>query len=347
MKRKILKFTLIITLVLALLVPTFGSVFAASQDEPPGLQRAIEAKEKHVDVLLKTSGVAAVGVGNNGNGNATVIIFTETRGVRGIPAFLDGVPVIAQYSGKFYANPNPNKPDKPGKPPKDDVDPTTRFDRPVPIGVSTGHPAITAGTIGARVIDGDGNVFALSNNHVYANENLALPGDAVIQPGTFDGGSSPSDNIGTLSAFVPISFDGTPNKVDAAIASTTTSLLNNSTPSDGYGTPKSTPVLATINLKVKKYGRTTGETNGRVYATNATVNIQYDAGIALFTNQIIVTPGSFSAGGDSGSLIVVNNKRSPDHLAPVGLLFAGSSQYTVANPIDEVLSAFGMEIDGN
>jgi len=34
--------------------------------------------------------------------------------------------------------------------------------RPVPIGVSTGHPDITAGTIGARVTDGV-NVYALSN----------------------------------------------------------------------------------------------------------------------------------------------------------------------------------------
>jgi len=97
---------------------------------------------------------------------------------------------------------------------------------------------------------------------------------------------------------------------------------------------------------VKKYGRTTGETNGRVYATNVTVDVQYDSGVARFVNQIVVTPGNFSAGGDSGSLIVVNNKRSPDHLSAVGLLFAGSSQYTIANPIDLVLDAFDVTIDG-
>jgi len=345
MKREILKLTLIITLILTLLIPSFGSAFAASPNEPPGLQRAIEAKEKHADVLLETPGVAAVGVGHNVPGNPSIVVFTETRGVRGIPAFLDGVPVVAQYSGTFYANP---KPEGKGKPPKkeDPIDPTGRFDRPVPIGVSTGHPTITAGTIGARVTDGT-NVYALSNNHVYADENLATIGDAVIQPGTFDGGNSPNDDIGTLFDFVTIKFDGTSNLVDAAIALTTTDLLNNSTPADGYGTPKSSTVLATIGLKVKKYGRTTGETNGRVYATNVTVNVQYNAGVARFDNQIVVTPGNFSAGGDSGSLIVVNNKRSPSHLVPVGLLFAGSSQYTIANPIDDVLSAFGVTIDGH
>ena len=56
----------------------------------------------------------------------------------------------------------------------------------MPIGVSTGHPAITAGTIGARVTDGT-NVFALSNNHIYANSNNAAIGDSALQPGSIDG----------------------------------------------------------------------------------------------------------------------------------------------------------------
>ena len=90
-----------------------------------------------------------------------------------------------------------------------------------------------------------------------------------------------------------------------------------------------------------KYGRTTGQTSGRIYALNASVKVEYDQGVALFTGQIIVTPGRFSSGGDSGSLIVDSKKN------PVGLLFAGSSLYTVANPIDEVLSALGVTIDGN
>ncbi|MHC4440599.1 MAG: fibronectin type III domain-containing protein, partial [Planctomycetota bacterium] len=60
--------------------------------------------------------------------------------------------------------------------------------RPVPIGVSTGHFAITAGTIGCRLTDGE-NIYALSNNHVYADENNGIPGlDNVLQPGPYDGG---------------------------------------------------------------------------------------------------------------------------------------------------------------
>jgi hypothetical protein len=222
----------------------------------------------------------------------------------------------------------------------------------VPIGVSTGHPAITAGTIGARVVDDKGNAdpnddeyFALSNNHVYADENLASIGDAVIQPGTFDGGSSPDDNIGTLSDFVPIVFTTSANNVvDAAIALLSTANLGNATPSDGYGTPKSTTVAPAVGLKVQKYGRTTGLTTGRIWAINANLNIGYDTGVARFEGQMIVRGGGFSLGGDSGSLVVING--GGDDRKPVGLLFAGSKNTTILNPIGAVLTRFGVTIDG-
>ena len=194
------------------------------------------------------------------------------------------------------------------------------------------------------------DVYALSNNHVYADENQASINDAGIQPGTFDGGSSPADDIGTLSDFEPIVFSTSANNViDAAIALSSTANLGNATPSEGYGTPKSTSTAATINLKVKKYGRTTGQTNGRVTAINATVNIGYDGGTARFVNQIIIEPGSFSAPGDSGSLIVVDGKGKDkaDDRKPVGLLYAGSFFVTIANPIDDVLTRFGVTIDGD
>jgi len=195
----------------------------------------------------------------------------------------------------------------------------------------------------------------LSNNHVYANENHADDNDAVIQPGTFDGGSSPADDIGDLADFEPINFcnpypsNCPDNFIDAAIASTTTALLGNSTPSDGYGIPKIATVEASINGKVKKYGRTTGLTKGSIYVINATVDVGYSTGVARFVNQIVIQPGGFSAGGDSGSLIVGDGKgrNKADNNKPVGLLFAGSAFFTIANPIDAVLSEFGVTIDGN
>jgi hypothetical protein len=346
MSRKVLGFTVATILLLSLLLLSFGGVTAAPPpDGPPGLERATEVKARHAEALFGVGGVVGVGVGHNGDGNPAVIIFTETPGVRGLPTFLDDVPVVVRVSGKFFAQPKPDSP--PGRPPKDDepdLTPRDRWDRPVPIGVSTGHPDVTAGTIGARVTDGS-NVYALSNNHVYANENNANIGDPVLQPGTYDGGMVPDDSIGTLHAFVPISFTDV-NVVDAAIALSSIASLDNATPPDGYGAPKSTTADASIGMKVLKYGRTTGQTKGRVYAINATIDVSYDSGVARFENQIVITPGTFSAGGDSGSLIVIDSKRTSNHLKPVGLLFAGSSLYTIANPIGPVLNAFGVTIDG-
>ena len=316
--------------------------------DPPGLQIAIEAQERHTDTLMTVEGVVGTAVGVRGDGAPVVKIFTEVAGIPGLPRTLDGVPVIVQVTGKIFARHHrtghtggpgnlEESPDSGGG-----IDPCVKCDVPVPIGVSTGHPDITAGTIGARVTGG-GSVYALSNNHVYANENAAKIGDAVIQPGTFDGGSSHGDDIGTLHAFVPIDFFGGDNYVDAAIALSDTSTLGNSTPSDGYGTPKSTIAPPRINHKVMKYGRTTGLTQGRIDAINATVNVGYGSGVARFVGQIIIRPGNFSAGGDSGSLIV-SNDRGSDKRKPVGLLFAGSSSFTVANPIGDVLDAFGSDI---
>ena len=316
---------------------------------PPGLERAMAVQEEHTPRLMALSGVVGTATGLGSEGRSAVLVLTETPGAAGIPGSLDGIPVIVKVTGEIRAFPKPPWAGGGGGGDDETIDPTSRFDRPVPIGVSTGHPDITAGTIGARVTDGT-HVYALSNNHVYANENLASPNDKVIQPGTYDGGVLPGDEIGTLSDFVALVFDGSPNRVDAAIALSTTADLGNATPSDGYGTPKSTTATATINQSVVKYGRTTGQTKGKVYALNATVNVGYDSGTALFVDQIIITPGGFSAGGDSGSLIVIHDKKGkregPAHRQPVGLLFAGSSTVTIANPIDEVLDRFNVTIDG-
>lgn len=339
------KSVLFIILSLLLIWPVAMVQAATPPDEPPGLQRAIEVKERHEDMLLRVQDVVGVAVGVGGDSRAAVIVFIESAGVQGLPVFLEDVPVIPRVSGKFVAL---AKPDGAGKPPTEpSPDPTSRFDRPVPIGVSTGHPNITAGTIGARVKDSSGNVYALSNNHVYANENRASRGDNVLQPGPYDGGINPTDAIGTLFDFQPINFSAD-NIIDAAIASSSAALLGKATPSNGYGTPKSSTVPASLNMKVKKYGRTTGFTTGQVYAIEATINVGYDTGVARFVHQIIITPGTFSAGGDSGSLIVADSKgkNSADNNKPVGLLFAGSNTFTVANPIDAVLTRFNVTIDG-
>lgn len=170
--------------------------------------------------------------------------------------------------------------------------------------------------------------------------------------------------IGNLSAWVPMVFDPENctegptdpecNTVDAAIAETNEAMLDQGTPSDGYGVPKSATVPAAPNQKVQKYGRTTSLTQGQVTGLNTTIDVCYNAActlVARFVGQIAVEgkgKNPFGSGGDSGALIVTNERT--DKRSPVALLFAGGSFFgrdiTFANPIDLVLDEFGVTIDG-
>lgn len=306
---------------------------------------AITAQERHTPALLRIPGVLGTAVGLLPNGHAAVRIFVVSADVRGLPTALDGVPATVQVTGRFDAF----------------SDPTTR-QRPAPLGFSVGHPAITAGTIGARVKNGSGSVFVLSNNHVLANSNDASVGDATLQPGPYDGGTYPADQVGTLYALQPIDFSlSGANTIDAAIALSSTSNLGNATPlDDGYGMPNGKIFgdanddgvfdnkSALLGLNVQKYGRTTKLTHGQITGINATVEICYEVLFvfcvksAYFVDQLIVEPGTFSGGGDSGSLIVTDDTTR----SPVALLFAGSSTQTIANRIDLVLNHFGVSVDG-
>jgi hypothetical protein len=174
----------------------------------------------------------------------------------------------------------------------------------------------------------------------------------VLQPGRYDTGcsSGAGNELGTLADFVPIVFsEEAENRVDAAIASTTAGALGTATPPGGYGTPSSIPVPAPDALlipAVQKFGRTTEETHGRLYAINGIVKVGYSSGTARFVDQIFVESrkGPFIKAGDSGSLLVTDDSAAN----PVGLLFAGSSsgKFAVANQIETVLDAFGVAIDG-
>ena len=327
-----------------LLVPNMLSAQGRSDE---AFERVRQVQQRHSDRLMAKEDVVGTAVGLDESNHAALKVFTAKPGVAGIPKKLDDVPVQVVVTGKIYALPKGGKPDKPGKPGGGEkVDPTARFDRPVPIGVSTGNRGeCSAGTIACRVTKGQ-NVYALSNNHVYALENDAQLDSKVVQPGLYDTGCTFDENnvIGTLAKYVKIEFDGSQNTVDAAIASTDTDQLGNATPSNGYGTPKSATAEAEWGMSVQKYGRTSSLTKGTVTGINATVKVGYDSGTALFVGQIIVeSRRAFIKPGDSGSLLVTAGGNNP-----VGLLFAGTGngKLAVANQIDEVLGAFGVSIDG-
>ncbi|HOD36492.1 MAG TPA: hypothetical protein PLR20_11925 [Syntrophales bacterium] len=245
--------------------------------------------------------------------------------------------------------------------------PTDKW-RPAPGGVSIGHIDITAGTLGCLVTRGS-ELFILSNNHVLANSNQASPGDPIIQPGRYDGGTA-DDRIAVLEAFVPIHFRKSPsecpvfnivvslfnifaatagsmyrlsghritaerNLVDAAIARPLSSdlverrILN-------IGVPKGSGE-AVLGTAVKKSGRTTGLTIDDIQQVDATVQVNYgSAGTAVFEDQLIA--GAMSQGGDSGSAVLDQEGYV------VGLLFAGSDNSTIINRIQNVKTALDVSI---
>ena len=333
-----------VLLVAAVVLAVFCGISFAQGNRDAAFEHVRQVHARNTNRLLATKGIQGSAVGMDLMDKPVVMVFAAGHGIAGIPDEIDDVPVQVVVTGKFYAKDKPENPGNGGG--KKKIDPTSRFERPVPIGVSTGNAnSCSAGTIGCKVIDGDGNAYALSNNHVFALENTAQLGDEIIQPGLIDTGCTydPLNVLGSLFAYVPIVF-GAENTVDAAIASVPDGNLGNSTPSDGYGTPKSTSVAAEVNQSVQKYGRTSSLTKGTVTGIDANVMVGYGGRDALFVGQIIVESRKpFILPGDSGSLLVTKS-----HKEPVGLLFAGNStgQMAVANPIDDVLAAFGVTIDG-
>ena len=214
------------------------------------------------------------------------------------------------------------------------------YPRPVPCGVSVGHPRVTAGTAGCLVYD-DQAVYILSNNHVLANVNNAKIGEPIIQPGVVDGGQVPRDQIGQLVDFVPLQMNGPPNSVDCALAWVT---LQNARPEIiQIGLPNLTIMEPQRGMAVMKRGRTTGlTTNGIIEDINLTIRVSYrDAGWAIFNDQILIRGQGFSSGGDSGALIVERTNNNP-----VGLLFSGNdvNGTTVANRISKVLETLRVSI---
>ncbi len=318
----------------------------------PGIERAMAVQNEHSRSLMAISGVVGTATGLGADGKPAVIVLTKAQGISGIPGRLDGITVIVKVTGEIRALKKPSSPPGKDKPSKGgEVDPKSRFDRPVPIGVSTGNEgSCSSGTIACRVrrvINGKDVFYALSNNHVYALKNAAPIGSEILQPGRYDTECIIDQNniIGTLFDFEPIVFSTVvDNTIDAAIALSSTADLGNATPSNGYGTPKSATIEASVGQKVQKYGRTSALTKGQVTMINAAVYIGYSSGTTLFVDQIIVEARKpFIKGGDSGSLLVTDPGRRP-----VGLLFAGngSGKLAIANPIDLVLDRFGVTIDG-
>lgn len=232
----------------------------------------------------------------------------------------------------------------------DGADHKVRQARPILLGTSGGNVIdrtsrfCCSGTLGGLVEDASGTQYILSNNHVLGVINTATAGDDVNQPGMIDNGcAAPAEDIvADFSEYITIDFNST-NLVDAAIAEVRAGQVDSIGTIIDIGAPSTSTVSAFVGMDVQKSGRTSGYTNGIVDAVDVTVNIGYpnECGSrrttsVTFVNQITITPGEFSTGGDSGSIIFDMTANGPQATA---LLFAGSTSRTIANHISDALNA--------
>ncbi len=243
---------------------------------------------------------------------------------------------------------------------------------PIKLGTSGGNSTdisgsfCCSGTLGSLVSRG-GTFFILSNNHVLDKSDTGMPGQTITQPGLVDTSPTcvgPTTTVATLTQAAPLKpANGTngpaPSNVDAAIAAivtipaaavdTTGAILDlgpAGASSIASAPPSSTPAVpATVlgsNEGVAKSGRSTGLTCSTLSSISTNVSVTYKASCngatsftSTFSNQVVINGGNFSAAGDSGSLVVTS-----DTARPLGLLFAGNSTSTTANPIQAVITAF-------
>jgi hypothetical protein len=206
-----------------------------------------------------------------------------------------------------------------------------------------------SGTLGSLVSRG-GNLYILSNNHVLDKSDSGQIGDPISQPGLGDVNCQ-VQNTGTVAHMSQAaSLHGTATLVDAALAQIVPGMVDTTgTILDLAGANQPAPPSATLadpqtvlssNEEVAKVGRSSGLTCSKIasVATDITVKYETSCGSSTtfevsYTNQIVVAGSGFAAAGDSGSLVV-----TADTARPVGLLFAGNSNSTALNPIQDALS---------
>ena len=238
--------------------------------------------------------------------------------------------------------------------------------RPIQLGTSGGNVNddgrryCCSGTLGCVVQGTNGTLYILSNNHVIGLSNFGFLGDHISQPGLIDADCFLNDSatVATLTTNAPLIYrqkhqkwrDVQTNTVDAAIAEILPGKVSTNGAILDIGIPANSIIQPYIGMHVKKSGRTTGITSGTIAAVDGTLVVAYSATCggkgkykALFGNQIRVDSTTFSAGGDSGSVLVEDVADCP---RAVGLLFAGGRKDTFANPMSDVLSALNVSMVG-
>lgn len=259
-------------------------------------------------------GIRGFGVGAPGKPVGLRVYVEDLSGpvLNAIPALFEGVPVLRVQSGVLTA-------------------------QGVPGGSSVGHYRITAGTLGGLVRDAStGEPLFLSNAHVFAPMRQSTPGDRILHPGPYDGGTNSVARLvrwGELSSVE----SGRANLADCAVARPVSADVMDPTVRGVNALIEGVTSPENVSL-VMKSGRSTGVKTGTIQDVDATVVVDYEEGVRCEFANVIIT-SVMSQGGDSGSLLL-----SQDGRFVVGLLFAGSPRLTLYNSIENVAQVLNIRV---
>jgi hypothetical protein len=304
-----------------------------------------EARKRAEEMLLPLEGIA--GIGHREDPPRIIVYLEHERYKDKVPDKINGFKTEVVVIGKIKALSLLQLEEriKPSYTYDKTVSRTAKV-RPIVGGISLGVPEDAfggkmAGTLGIITKDG----YILSCAHVIAMNSKAkfLPsGTAVLQPGTYDGGTvEDKDKVGELYKYIKITFGPKgKNYADAAIAKITITdyLVGEALDSDNQNTYTiSGTAEVRIGDTVRKSGRTTGVTTNTVFDTDATVKVWYTSSKwAIFYDQILVNQ-PFIQSGDSGSPVDKGG-------AFVGLAFAGSSSTAVVCKAEYIIGGLGITI---
>ncbi|TYC68288.1 hypothetical protein FMN63_11435 [Stappia sp. BW2] len=228
----------------------------------------------------------------------------------------------------------------------------------------------SAGTMGALVRNEEGTLLGLTNNHVTGGCNNTRRGMPVSAPGIKDVSSTGFRpfTLGSHHTSIPIVL-GEPDTVDHlrnTDAAVFEILSDNSVSSMQQGFYDTPIALAEIladpedGLLVKKVGRTTGQTFGRIESQMiGAFPLDYDIPTyhsaiesVRFSGRVYFEPvylvrgiqGVFSDRGDSGALVVTDVPAGQEKA--VGLIFAGdaSDNLSYILPIHPILDTLGLTL---
>lgn len=194
-----------------------------------------------------------------------------------------------------------------------------------------------AGSLGALLEDGKGDLWVLTANHVISDGDASIAGSGYQVCGTGNTAAIQENRLGHVLVEAPLGRDG----VDCAMVliedkSRVVSTFSNLTP----GSLDSEPAVPGETADARRQGRLQ-PADGRVHDPNATVTITY-AGVPTELADIILIADSdphnlnfkFANMGDSGSMVFQRKGNGQWH--PLGLVVGGPEPGMNERPHDYI-----------